>query len=146
VTPKAEIRPEGEIVLDYYPGAYGPTIRLGVRSLPALGTLKDLFLSMAEGKVHQLVFEEMLPARRMDLGSLTLRRLPDDQEEHGTSITRVTLGTERDKPCFEWIRTSQGWRRCAGLVEGLINYAKPGHQYLSEEGRDNIVIELSFQE
>jgi hypothetical protein len=42
--------------------------------------------------------------------------------------------------------SADGWQHCLGLLEGLEELAGPGHQYLTEERKGFLLVELAFRE
>lgn len=131
------------ILIDYYLGAYAPTIRIDVHSPAALSQLKRLFLSLAEGseKEVDLAQHEMITAS--GLHSLILRVIPDSRT---IKKNLVLMKNELQRIDFSWVGNSEQWQRCAALVEALIESNKAGHQYLTTEGIDDALVELAYME
>ena len=128
------------VLVDYYNGAYGPTIRIDTKSMDELIKVKELLSCLA------------LTDNEGDISisdSFTLKGL------ESLILKRVSLANKREKDleksnsdnlAFEWAMSSEGWERCVGLVEGLIKHDAPAHQYLTREGFDDALIELAFME
>jgi hypothetical protein len=129
------------IRVDFYDGAYGPTIRIDANTLEDLNRIKSVFLNLAE-QGHEINLLDLIGASVSGVDRLTLKRV-EVSEEQTKSLKRKgsRLGIE-----FVWSLSAKGWQRRAGLVDGLINFNRPSHQYLTEEGVDDAIIELAFRE
>lgn len=136
-----------EIVVDYYDGAYGPTLRVDIQALDDLLRIKGLFLELAESKRVTVDFLQLDSIRATGIKKLILRRIKE-----GAKLEKALelKPSERGDVVFHWTLPSRGWRRCAGLVDGLIDGLikgkGPGHQYLTEEGIDDAIVEMAFME
>jgi hypothetical protein len=136
--------PHGKVILlDYYQGAYGPTIRIDVQEVDPLVRLREMFLSLAEAKQETVSLVEIDAVRATEIDNLILKLLPAHQDDE-KSLRRVS--ESRGAVVFCWSMSSRGWRRCAGLVDGLLEVEVPAHQYLTQEGIDDAIIELAFRE
>lgn len=133
--------PKELVAVDFYPGGYGPTIRISTTNPDHLLALKSAFLSLGSDNQIVLNIDDVVPVKMMEIKSLTFKvtHTPESQR-----IMRSSL--DGDKPEFVWIQSASDWNKCAGLVDGLINSTIPCHQYLSEEGVDDVLIELSYRE
>lgn len=134
--------PEGptKILVDYYDGAYGPTIRIDTKSMGELIRVKEILsrLVLTDREVDISTIDsftlrgfESLILKRVPLESMSDKNL--ERTQHGNIV-------------FEWAMTSKGWERCVGLIEGLMTHNAPAHQYLTREGLDDALIELAFLE
>jgi hypothetical protein len=132
-----------DIVLDFYKGAYGPTLRIDVQTFKALTELKKLFLWLSESEEHIINLVELNNIRTTGLNRLILKCIPDNEESDKklTLTSCAKLGI-----VFEWTLPSQEWDDVAGLVDGLIENNGPGHQYLTQAGIDDVIVELAFME
>jgi hypothetical protein len=131
------------ILLDYYEGAYGPTIRIDVKSKDTLKKLKNLFLELAGPEEKTINMAEMNGVSTLELKKLILRRT-SDSKELGKKL--MPLSCSSSEHAFEWVMTAREWGKAATLVDGLLDYNMPGHQYLTHEGVDDILVELAFME
>jgi hypothetical protein len=130
------------ILVDYYRGAYGPTIRIDVQTREKLIQIKKVFLKLAEsqGQADLADVESTLITgfERIILESLPVyenrpKKLEFETRDDGRIVCR-------------WSLDCTGWRRCVGLIDGLLTYNSPSHQYLTKEGIDDAVVELAFME
>jgi hypothetical protein len=131
-----------KILVDYYEGAYGRTIRIDVQSQVRLLQMKNLFLKLAES-VDQIDIADVESVVVTGLDQMNLKRVPSGNE-HSKKLVLEDKGTGR--VICTWSMHSEGWRRCAGLVDGLLKYNAPGHQYLTHEGVDDAIVEFAFKE
>lgn len=134
---------EDRITIDYYQGAYGPTIRIDIQTMQSLVTIKNIFLQLAESKkkATDLVTVESVHATGVD--QLILKDVSPNQER------AKKLQREKDNTktvTFYWSMSRPGWQRCAGLIDGLIESQRAGHQYLTDEGVDDALVEVAFME
>jgi hypothetical protein len=132
------------ILLDYYEGAYGPTIRIDVQSIDTLNKVKDLFLNLSKLTVHTTIdFIELPSVKAYSINQLLMKRTPDNQEPK----KKLELVPDRSGDIvFCWAVSSDGWQLCADLVDGMLDANCPGHQYLTQEGVDDAIVELAFME
>lgn len=130
------------IRVDYYQGAYGPTIRIDTHTIDELLKIKSLFLNLAESKLASVNFIDSVDACTEGLDELVLERAETTDKPDKHLRKEDQMGHLR----FVWSLPSSGWTRCAGLIDGVIGYNLPSHQYLSREGVDDALIEIAFQE
>ena len=140
---KSSIENKKAILLDYYEGAYGPTIRIDVQSHMALTIIKDLFLQLAESKKTMIDLVQIDSVKAIGLNALLLKGVPDNQEPDKKLVLSSHTVTGN---FFEWTMSLRNWKRAAGLIDGLLEYNRPGHQYLTEEAIDDALVELAFLE
>lgn len=134
---------KNSILLDYYDGAYGPTIRIDVQSIETLVRIKNLFLQLAESRGYPVNLAEINNVKAIRLNQLILSWVPDDQH----AKKKLTLASNSmTGAVFEWTMSSDSWKRAAGLVDGLLERGSSGHQYLTQEGVDDAIVELAFME
>lgn len=127
--------------LVYYIGAHGPTVLLKVYDYDYLLNLRRLFKDLSHGIIEEVRLQDVMAIELDGLKGITLKV--------ATSESRKTLAILKDSDgtsYFEWIRSQDGWHECACLVDGIIESNEPGHQYLTQEGTDNALIELSYKE
>jgi hypothetical protein len=129
--------------IDYYEGAYGHTIRIDVRIIDDLITLKSLFLGLASDNASQLNLLDLSGVTATGLQYLILEQ-NDSTANLGTGLKSVTTNT--GEIGFIWSLPHSGWTRCGGLLQGMIDYGKPCHQYMTDEARDETIVELAFGE
>jgi hypothetical protein len=131
------------IVVDYYQGAYGPTIRIDIQTRENLVKLKDIFLQLAKSKKETTDLVTLKSVNATGLKQLILKVISSNQErEKKLKLEEGSTGNV----AFSWSMSSAGWQRCAGLMDGLLEPDRPGHQYLTEEDIDDALVEVAFKE
>jgi hypothetical protein len=134
---------ETNLLIDYYVGAYGPTIRIDIRSFEGLIKLKSLFMRLAEAEVRKVDVSQLNSVVITGIKSLVLELIPENQfYEKSLEL----IGDDREGAVFRWSKCRSGWIHCAGLIDGLIDANSPAHQYLTNEGIDDALVEVSFLE
>lgn len=129
------------ILLDYYEGAYGPTIRVDTQTAAQLTAVRQLFQRLAAGETVQADFCEALACRAESIEALTVRSLPVEPRKTLELIRHGSHG-----PVFSWANALEDWEECAEKVDGLLYEDTPGHQYLTREGVDDALVELCYKE
>jgi len=94
--------------------------------------VRDTFKAMLASDVDQLVLTTGPSYRLSGFDSLTLRLMRDDDVVKRLKRVRSGSGVG-----FEWVADHETWRSYLGLIGGLFNRGRPGHQYLTDEGRDD---------
>ncbi|MCI0398472.1 MAG: hypothetical protein L0332_35285 [Chloroflexi bacterium] len=130
------------ILVEYYQGAYGPTIRMAPTTLESLRRLRDFFLDLAEGR-QEVELEDLGPARMVGIQSLSFRLGTRESPLGGTLQGRRQTATGLE---FVWTNSAQEWMDCADMVDNMIVGGEPGHQYLTVEGVDDALVEVSYAE
>jgi hypothetical protein len=123
------------IVWDFYPGAFGPSILAELPDQDAVAHLQDIFVQVATTGMP-LDLNKDPRMRLKNIASLELAR--------GPLLVRKTL-SKTDNARFVWTCTAEQWHRHAGLLDPFLK-DRVGHQYLTEEGIDDALVEVSFGE
>jgi len=127
--------------VDYYHGAYGPTLRVDVRSALTLAKLRNLFADLAQGKKQEVDLCTLEWVKSLSsVRAILLRVLPVEREPYKTL---ELLSTGLGGATFRWARYAEGWLECAELLDGL---SGPGHQYLTHASIDDASVEVVFKE
>ena len=131
------------IRVNYYEGAYSPWIRIDTDTLEELNTIKSIFLSLAEAGPSMVDFLDALRVTATGLDHLILERaeIPETVDK-----CLVRTETERGTVSFVWSLPVREWKRCAGLIDGIIEYNRPAHQYLTHEGVDDAIVVVALKE
>ncbi len=130
------------IIVDYYQGAYGPTLRIDIVSLDDLSKIKNLFVDLSKSIDHQVDLTKFENAIATGLNSLILQS-SSKIEKNQKKLTQIHQGNNIN---FLWKTSPQDWARIVSLVQQLIDVKRPGHQYLTEEGVDDALVEFVFME
>jgi hypothetical protein len=129
------------IQVDYYDGAYGPTILIIANQQSSRLAIRDLLLAMSEGRHAQVDFTQIGGVRVLSPLSLILRF--EENQRTGKSLILKSLNPSA---AFEWSQTSADWKYCYDLVDVLARDSRPGHQYLTHEGVDDALVIISHGE
>lgn len=132
-----------KILIDYYEGAYGPTIRIDTQSTKAIERVKKIFweLALAQTFERNLYNDEYLEITGIKL--LTLRLVTESNEKRKT-LNLLQLTSQG--PIFHWSKSSEGWKDCIDLIDGILKYNYPSHQYLTDENIDDALVEITYLE
>ena len=129
------------LLLAYYVGAYGPTIRIDAQSLEDLVAVGQLFRRLAAGAVEEADFGGALGCRLDSIGSLIVRSV-ESRPSKALDLLYYSAG----QPVFGWSNTREEWLEQTEKVDVLAANDYPGHQYLTQEGVDDALVELCFRE
>ena len=128
-------------LLAYYVGAYVPTVRVAVQTLEDLMAIQRLFEQLASGEVAQQDLVEAFTWSLDSIRSLILRSAPEGPAKALELREQSSRG-----PTFSLTNSYEDWLDCAYKVDGLISGDSPGHQYLTQEGFDDALVELCYKE
>jgi hypothetical protein len=134
------------ILIDFYNGAYGPTIRIDLKSDKDLGFIADLFSSLAEQKTLQLKLHELDAVSVTGIKSFILSVIPECSR-HNKAL--FVTGNSPDNFACEWKNRPSDWHWCKDMVAADENSPRPSswHQYLTNvETYDDATVELAFME
>jgi len=136
------MKDKSTIVLDYYEGAYGPTIRIDVQSVGALVKIKDFIQQLAESRISSINLTEAEGIKAAGFSKIIFEVSLDNKAEEKLLLRKN--GSEGI--IINWAMFPASWERVHGLVSGLLECGCPAHQYLTKEGVDNVIVELAFME
>lgn len=125
------------IGVELYAGGYGPTIRISASEPDDLLRLLDLFSRLGSGLLGECELCEWLGVRPSGLARVDMAVAG---REFGKSLSSTRAGN------FVWSRSPSGWEWCADQIEGLVEHDEPAHQYLTAEGVDDALVEVSYRE
>jgi hypothetical protein len=139
------------IQIDHYEGAYGPTIWLEADSPSDLGDLLEIFQALARGAMEEVELCSATDSQTRNLQALLLRA--DEQVRLRSNRMRLTRSSSYNRlpsprpepPTFIWSERRAGWQQLATRVESLIRRNCAANHDLTEEGVDDVLVELSFQ-
>jgi len=135
---KGEIK---DILIDLYNGAYGQTLILIVNSKDNLFRFKNLFSDLSKGVIEEISLFEKIEFKYSGFEDLILKSNP----KRNIYSNKIYISSNVSKPIIIWSLSFDEWYTCEGLIDGLIEAKKPGHQYLTNES-DGILIEFSYLE
>lgn len=156
------------LCIAYYQGAYGPTIRIDAQKKEHLLLLRGIFLRLVNNQSEEVKIDvgHFPIIQFLGLDNLVLKVRPDSHNSpHGPethhpitlikklffmkpgSLKTLTAAPSVDEaPCFIWEQKSEDWGDCMKLVDKLFEQIVPCHYYLTQEGVDDALIELSYLE
>lgn len=133
------------LMLTFYDGAYGPTIRIATSLESDLVLIESLFSRMAaDSSPRNLSLTRELPVRTEGIETLLLRSVRTDR-----IVGRKSLGLEfaaAGGPVFSWSNPAEVWQDHLERIQILRTSGGPGHQYLTDEGLDDALVEICFRE
>jgi len=130
------------VLVDYYKGAYGPTIRIDIQSGLLLLKFKELISVLASGKEKEIRLSEI---EFVKLNGIRTFVMKIDSRCNMFDKCLKLISVNHEEKDFWWALNQDGWLNCDGLMEGITGQ---GHQYLNHmtEGVDDALVELSFKE
>lgn len=128
------------VLVEFYSGAYGPTLRADVKHADRLAMLRTLFRKFANNEVQRASISEIGQVRLFGLEDIAMALWPNRKEPR-KFVKRVQGG--ESLPAFRWTRNSDGWKEWAEMLDALKG---PGHQYLAGRDQDDALLEISFME
>jgi hypothetical protein len=131
----------GQIAVDLYDGAYGPTLRIDAQTQEALVAVRELLRGLSEGTAER---HELAADGRFALSGVGNMELMVGSGSRGLGLRRTKGLPGGDS--IRWVLDRDGWRTLVGLVGGLLQASRPGHQYLTTEGEDDVLVELAYRE
>jgi hypothetical protein len=144
------------ILIAYYSGAYGPTLRIDTQSTDRLNDLIRLTARFAEGSVVTAPISQVgnifiePPIHSLDLvtgHSDVADLMPSTRADVPKALS--CSHTRDGGMSLVWTQTRLGWIRVRGLIEGLLmpgRFGVSGHQYLTDIDSDEILLEVSYRE
>lgn len=129
------------ILGDFYQGAYGPTIILEAQTLLGVDWFLRVLVRLSRDEEADFDLAS-LPELRIDgVDELKVETVAVQPE---IPLTR-TAGSSCEDGSFLWRQDTLRWAHASMLLEPLLK-GRPGHQYLTNEGRDAALIEFSHGE
>jgi len=128
------------IIGEFGEGAFGPTILLKLLSERSAEWLRSTFTRLAE---NPDVTPDLAGEPLVEIGgvrSLVLRHTSQAEDVVLRQVPAPDGGLD-----FVWETDSESWAFAAGLMEPFVT-GRTGHQYLTREGIDAALIEVSFGE
>jgi len=125
-------------LIAYYLGSYGPTIRIEATTKEWLAYFKSEIIQLIEEKVSKIEITCLTDVTVEDIESVTLIK------KHGEKNVVEKVSTINENH-FIWVQDIDELTNIAGLVDGLLASDSPGHQYLTSEA-DDVLIILGYRE
>jgi hypothetical protein len=122
---------------DFYEGAYGPSILLVLTSREAVSWLRAIFDALASANIGAALRLDNQPGVHIG-AALTALRLHVVRRTPDRHLIQLPDGS------FDWSCTADEWQTASLMLEPLLEHV--GHQYLTSEGDDDALIEVSYGE
>jgi hypothetical protein len=154
----------GRLIVAFYHGADGPTVRLDAQDEAPLVVLEEVFRRLAAGRETRVRLQDAVPVKTDGCGTIWLERLVDDAPDpleaggfpglwrrltwalRPEEATLLRAGEDRDGPVFLWRNTPDGWLECAEKTQVLRTSDRSGHQYFAGGDRDAALVVLAHRE
>jgi len=131
-----------DIIVDHYQGSYGATIRFDIQEPTALAYLKSIFTSLAGSTASTIDLISQRSIKGEGIRQFILETIINEREPLKT--LKVVQG--QGGASVRWSRSHDGWIEAAELLDGLSASGGPAHQYLTQEGVDDAIVEVAFRE
>lgn len=128
------------VVGDYGLGAFGPTILLKLFSEQSVRWLRDTFLALRDGAITDIDLTSMPQIHIRGIAAFRLHRVAERPVPALRGPNTVTPNAQ-----FDWELDPSGWAFVAALLDAFLT-GQAGHQYLTDEGRDAVLVEVSYGE
>jgi hypothetical protein len=129
------------ILGDFYQGAHGPTIILEAQTLLGVDWFRRVLVKLSRDEEANFDLVS-LPEMRIDgVDELKVETVPVQPD---IPLMR-TAGSGYEGASFLWRQDTLRWAHASMLIEPLLK-GRPGHQYLTNEGRDAALVEFSHGE
>jgi hypothetical protein len=127
------------VLLDFYDGSYGPTLRIDIPSRELLETFRGALQRLAEKRTNEMRLTDADFIRAGNVVALDLVLQEQPKKQHRSKTLQLHQGAR-----FLWSNSADGWQHCVDLLDGFTE--QPGHQYLTAERVDDALIEVAYLE
>jgi hypothetical protein len=131
---------KNKICIDFYQGAYGPSIRFGIESSEELLKMIDLFQNLEKEIFDEIRLHEMPYFQLTGFDEFHFKTVKENRKK------KIIKDYQNGRLIFTFFNNTDGWARCGGLIDGIAKDNDPGHQYLSEENIDDALIIIAYKE
>ncbi len=132
------MRPSNTTIVDFYQGAYGPTLRIDVQDASWLKAFQSHMAQLANRNITEF---DLLHLDGVEKGEISGLRFRLDFE---SSLTIVTPKQTGKYESFLWTLDMESIERITDVVDRFLESNRPGHYYLYDE--DQTLVELAFKE
>ena len=131
------------VLLAYYQGAYGPTVRIDIQTMEDLIKVRNIFSRLSQKIDDKINLAACENIKSIGVDKFVMVIVPKGP----LAKKKLHLVNKKEKASeFLWQLSSEDCETIDGLIEGLVEDNTPGHQYLSEEGIDDALVELAYME
>jgi len=132
------------ILADYFQGAYGPTLIFVLSTKAQLMLFRELIAGLEKDSASSIDLKDWRECILTGTSSVRLLRSAGKAKAADKSVVLETTAT--GEVSILWCNAPEGWTHILELLAPFENGSESGHQYLSVEGVDDILIELSYRE
>ena len=129
------------IRVDFYPGAYGPTIRIILNTRQQLQTFLNTLQSLDANEDVSIALEELPDFALSGIQRFVFQTVLSTQE----SSKKLTISGGQN-PSVTWKQTREDWKLAADQVAVFTSGDSPSHHYLTYEGIDDALVEVAYRE
>lgn len=139
------------VLVAYYVGSYGPTLRIDIQTLADILEIRKITKRLSSREVEKISLEKLgFVVLKPPVESLTLVTLRAGGEGAARRRGRIKRRIGADgSMAFEWAQTAEEWSRAVGLINGLYEAGKRGtpcHQYLNDDSNEEVLLEMALME
>lgn len=124
-------------IIDFYQGAYGPTIRIDVLDIEWLKSLKKMLDQLMNKNISEL---DVLSLNNVEIDNISGLKIVLGSSVDLSVVSKMQSGK---CPLFIWAVDTEYIDGIIGSIECYLEDNRPGHHYLYE---DKIIIELAYRE
>lgn len=125
-------------IVDFYQGAYGPTIRIDIQNAEWLKLFKESIIQLKNKAISEL---DLLGLHGVDKGDISELKLLVGLNPSLVLISPTQTGNHAS---FRWTINAETIKNIMSAIDSFIRSNKSGHFYLYEE--DEFLIELAYKE
>lgn len=132
------MRSTNTTIVDFYQGAYGPTIRIDIQNFEWLKLFKESVIQLRNSSISELDLLRLHDVEKEDISELKLLM------GLNTSLVLISPTQTGNHTSFRWTINAEAIKNMVSAIDSLIKSNKSGHFYLYDE--DDFLIELAYKE
>ncbi len=132
------MRNSNTTIIDFYDGAYGPTIRVDVQAPAWLTLLKNLLIQIKNKKIAELDLLSLEGVEPYSISGLKLNL------GLTSSLSLLSPVKSEKYASFQWTVGDEDIEFMISAINRLIHNNEPGHYYFNEQG--DFLVELAYKE
>ncbi len=130
------------LLIDFYSGAYGPTLRFSTEVAGDLLRFAEICRNMSRGQCDDVELMGSLGLTHSSVAAITLA--VDDRIDRFEG--RIVVEQKDNCVAMQWIESLAGWGVATERLMELSRARMPSHQYLAEDRDSDALIEVSYFE
>jgi hypothetical protein len=134
------MRNTSETIIDFYEGAYGHTIRIDVHSKSWLIKFRQSIARLSNNDTENIDISTMEDVQVLGVSSFNLSKTVKP-----VSPSIYSRIDQEGSISIFWLQDNQELITLTRLINSLIDYDKPGHQYLTNNEKE-LIVELAYKE